>query len=167
MKENNYLQLKDYFKNLVENSTFLNDFVGFFGRELGNRIASLTGLKSPALILYNYEFGLEGPNENTIAVRKISFWISFGDIKPDELEKQYIAIDNAEKLALKVLARIRMDSYKQDHFMYNSFLKDSVEITPAELDFNNFGVSVSFNIKNKQLLSVNKDDWKDVDQVCS
>jgi hypothetical protein len=33
MKENSYLQIKNYFENLVQQSKFLNDFVGFFSRE--------------------------------------------------------------------------------------------------------------------------------------
>lgn len=166
MQENSYNQVKYYFENLVEQSNFLNDFVGFSQREWANRTASVKGLQSPSLTLFKYKLGFDGPEENTIAVRQIGFAIMFNDVKADDYEAQYNAIDLAEQFAVKVLARIRFDNNNQEHFLFNSFLKDSVEIAPVELSASDFGVEVFFNLKNKQLLQVSADDWEDLDAVC-
>lgn len=166
MKENSYIAVKNYFENLSNKAKFLNDFVGFFQREWANRTASVKGLKTPALALFKYELGFEGPDQNTVAVRKIGFAVMFNNIKPDDLEGQYIAIHDAEQLALKVLSRIRYDSNTPNHALFNSFLKDSVEINPVELSGGEVGVDVLFNFKNKQKLTVNPDDWEDINNVC-
>ena len=166
MQENSYLQIKDYFENLVNQSNFINDFVGFFQREWANRKSSVRGLQEPALSLWKYEMGFDGQEQNTIAVRKLGFAIMYNKIKPDDLQGQYNAINNAEQLAIKVLSRIKFDSSQRDHFLFNSFIKDSVTITEVELSGNEFGVDVTFNLKNKQLLQLDPDDWQDVDSVC-
>lgn len=166
MEGNSYLQIKNYFENIADKAKFLNDFVGFFQREWANRTASVKGLASPTLALFKYELGFDGPDQNTLAVRKIGFAIMFNDVKPDDLEGQYIAIDDAEQIALKVLSRIRYDSNTPDHPLFNSFLKDSVEINPVELSGGEVGVDVLFNLKNKQLLKVDVGDWNDLSDIC-
>jgi hypothetical protein len=87
-------------------------------------------------------------------------------VKSDDLEAQYLAIHDAEKLAIKILSRIKYDNFQRENFLYNAFLKDSVEISPVELSGNEFGVEVTFSLKNKQLLSVSPEDLKDVESVC-
>lgn len=166
MKENSYIQIKDYFENLVEQSNFLNEFVAFFEREWTAKKAKVGGIKAPALALFRYELGFEGNDQNTIAVRKIGFAIMFNKIPAGDFSAQYNAIYAAERLAIKVLSRIRNDSYNQDHFLYNSFLKETVEIKPVELSASDFGVDVLFSIKNKQILKVDSEDWNDLDHIC-
>lgn len=167
MKENSYIQIKNYFENLVLQSNFLNDFVGFFEREWKSKQAKLGGLKIPVLALFKYDVGFEGPDQNSIAVRKIGFAIMFNKIPAGDFQAQYNAIFEAEKLAFKVLSRIWIDSHDQEHFLYNSFLKDSVEIKPVELSSSDFGVDVIFNLKNKQILKIDTADWKDLDHICN
>ena len=166
MQENSYIKTKDYFENLVNQSNFINDFVGFFQREWADRTASVKGLNSPTLALFKYDLGFEGPEQNTIAVRKIGFAVMFNNIKAGDLDAQYTAIHDAEQLALKILARIRHDNYEKEHFMYNSFIKESVEINPVELSGNEFGVDVLFSMKNIQKLFVIQEDWKDFPHEC-
>jgi len=166
MQETSYLEIKNYFENIVNQSNYLNDFVGFFQREWANRTASVKGLQSPSLTLFKYKLGFDGPEQNTIAVRQIGFAIMFNDIKVDDYEAQYQAIDIAERFAKKVLARINYDNHLESHFLYNSFIKDSVDISPVELSATDFGVEVFFNLKNKQLLHLDPKDWKDIEKVC-
>ena len=123
-------------------------------------------MQEPVLSLWKYELGFDGPENNTIAVRKIGFAIMYNEVKADDLEAQYNAIHNAEALAIKVLSRIRHDNYDNSHFLYNSFIKESVEISPVELSRDEFGVEVTFNLKNKQLLQVHQEDWKDIPHEC-
>lgn len=166
MQENSYNQVRTYFKELVEKSTFLNDFVGFSQREWATRTASLKSLSTPYLALFRYELGLDGPRNNTIAVRRVGFAIMYNNIKADDLEGQYNAIHNAEMKAIKVLSRINFDNNFKEHFLYNSFIKESVEINTVELSGNEFGVEVFFNFRNKQLIQVSPGDWLDIEQVC-
>lgn len=167
MEANSYKKMKDYFQELVEQSNFLNDFVGFFQREWANRTAAYTSeLASPNLTLFKYKLGFDGPEENTIAVRQIGFAIMFTKVAKDDFEAQYNAIDLAEQLAIKVMSRIKHDNNNEEHFLYNSLIKDSIEISPVELSASDFGVEVFFNLRNKQLLRVNPTDWKDIEKVC-
>ena len=166
MKENSYIQIKNYFEELVHQSNFLFDFVGFFEREWRAKQASLAKIKVPVLALFKYDLGFEGPEQNSIAVRKIGFAIMFNKIPAGDFSAQYNAIYEAEKLAIKVLSRIRIDSNNPDHFLYNSFLKDSVEIKPVELSSSDFGVDVIFSLRIKQILNVDVSDWKDLNHIC-
>lgn len=166
MQDNSYLKIKDYFKKIVTNHTQLQTFSGYFNRDLQNQLASYDGITSPYLALFKYELGLDGPKQNTVAVRKVAFAIMLDNVTPDDFEAQYNAIDKAEKLALSVLARMQMDNNDKNHLLYNTFLKDSVRILPVELSNSSFGVEVYFNLKNKQSLTVNVNDWNDVDGVC-
>lgn len=166
MQDNSYLKIKNYFKNLVENHKRINAFAGYFNRDLQHKLASYDGISSPYLALFKYELGLEGPKQNTVAVRKVAFAVMFNNVPTDDFEKQYETIDKAEQLALSVLARVQFDNNNTTHLLYNTFLKDSVRILPVELSNNSFGVEVFFNLKNKQSLTVDVNDWNDIDTVC-
>ncbi|MCW0492494.1 hypothetical protein [Riemerella anatipestifer] len=166
-KSNSYLKLKKYFQNLVEQSNFLNDFSGYFSRELHNKEQSSKGLKSPCLALFGYSLGIEGEAMASTAIRRVSFGILYNNVPPDDYEKQYERIDNAEELALRVVARIKLDSNTNGHLLYNSLIKNSVEVRPIELEgVGIFGAEVFFNLKNPQHLKVSTDDWKDLDKIC-
>ena len=167
MQENSYNQIRNYFKNLVEQSKFLNGYSGFFQRELVGKMTNYTTpLQAPYLALFEYNLGFDGPDNNTIAVRKIGMALMYNKIKADDQEQQYNAIHNAEQLAGKLISRVRFDSNNPDHFLYNSFLKDSVEISAVELSATDFGVEIFFSLKNKQLLIMHTEDWKDIPHVC-
>lgn len=165
-ENNSYRKLKDYMAGLVEQSTFLNDFVGYSQRELAGRDGSVDGLQSPYLALYGYELGLSGNEQNTMGVRKLNFAIMFNNVDPQDYESGYNTVDLAESLCLKVLARIRLDSSDPGHFLYNSFLKESIVIRPVELSMNSCGAEVYLELKNPQPLLVDAADWNDIDTVC-
>lgn len=159
--------MKNYFENLTNKSKFLNGFAGFFARELLNKLGSKKEpLQAPYLALFRYNLGLEGQEQNTQAVRKLGFSIILHNIKPDNYEAQYEAVDRAETLALKVLARIIFDNKKNDHFLWNSVIKDSVQIIPLDIEKIGFGVEVTFNLKNWQSMKLDPADWEDVESVC-
>lgn len=166
-KSTSYLILKNYFQNLVKKSTFINDFSGYFARELHDKQGSYSGVAYPCLALFGYGIDVEGEQLQSSAVRTMNFGILIGDTPAGDYEAQYSAIDRAEALAMKVLARMRYDSNKQEHFLYGALQKNSVEIRPVELDgVGLFGVEVSFKLKNIQSLKMNTNDWEDVDKIC-
>lgn len=167
MKKNSYLQTKKYFEKLVETHNHIAGFVGFSSRELHEKQGSYDGIPSPYLALYRYEVGLDGPEQNTIAVRKIAFALMRTDAPTDDFDAQYKIVDECENLALSILARIRYDNNNREHFLYDSLLKDSIRILPVELSSQSYGVEVYFNLKNPQPLIVNPDEWSDIDEVCS
>lgn len=55
-KSNSYLQLKNYFEELVQNATFLENFAGYFRRELVQKDSN-DELSAPYLALFNYGMG--------------------------------------------------------------------------------------------------------------
>ena len=88
MRGTSYLELKNYFNQIVEKSEFLEDFIGYFSRELRNKEQSSRGIQFPCLALFNYNFGIEGEQMATSsAVRNMSFAILL-DAPADDYEKQ-------------------------------------------------------------------------------
>lgn len=166
MQNNSYFKIKEYFKNIVENHTEIQAFSGYFNRDLQHQESSYDGINSPYLALFKYELGLEGPKQNTIAVRKVAFALMLNNIPADDFDAQYTAIDKAEQLALQVLARVQLDNNNKKHLLYNTFLKESVRILPVELSNTAFGVEVYFNLKNPQQLTVDVTKWNDIDKIC-
>ena len=45
MRGTSYLELKKYFNQIVEKSEFLEDFIGYFSRELRNKEQSSRGIQ--------------------------------------------------------------------------------------------------------------------------
>ncbi len=164
--ENSYNKIKNYFEFITEKHRSLKGFSGFSSRELLNKVGRKKSIDSPYLALFKYELGLEGPAQRTMAVRKLGFAVMFTKIDPDDFEAQYNAKDEAEKIALQVVARFRFDSNNKAHFLFNSFLKESVRILPVDLSANSFGVEVYMSLKNSQSLALNPEDWEDIDSVC-
>lgn len=101
-----------------------------------------------------------------MCIRKLGFAIIYNEVKPDDYEAQYAAIDAAETLALKVIAHVRYDNRTKDHFLLNSLQKDSINLEPVELSRSDFGAEVTFDIKNSQSLKLDPDDWKDITTIC-
>lgn len=162
-----YLQLKEYFQQLVEHATFINDFSGYFARELHDKQGSFQGVCYPCLALFGYGIDIEGEQLNSTAVRSMNFGILIGDIPAGDYEAQYQTIDRAEILAMKVVARMRYDSHNERHFLYGALLKNTIEVRPIELEGSGiFGVEVSFKLKNHQSLKLNTEDWNDIDSIC-
>lgn len=159
-ESNSYLKMKDYFESLVNKSVHVKSFAGYFQRELVNLDAG-DELSSPYLALFNYELGLSGPEQNTISVRKFSFAIMYKNVPEDDLEAQYSAIDQAEEIILKFLARIRLDAADSGHFLYRAFRKDNILITPVELSLSAFGSECTIEFQNNQALKALPEDWTD------
>ncbi len=166
MASNSYLKMKNYFADLVEQHTLINEFIGYFSRELAQKDARRDGIASPYLALFKYEMGFEGQQMNSTAVRKLGFAVMINNISPDKYEEQYTAIDKAEQLALSVLARINYNSNDHNHFLYNAFIKESIKILPVELSTRSFGVEVYFSLRNPQSLTINPDIYEDINFVC-
>lgn len=161
-----FLQVQHYLRDLVSQSNFLKSFTGIFSREYFNLQGSYEGLPSPGLAMFRYELGHESSGQNTLAVRRIGFSIFFNNVAPDDFAAQYEAIAEAERLANKVLARIRLDSSRQQHPMFNAYLPQTPQILPFELKASSFGVDVFLSLRNPQNLSVDPADWQDIEQIC-
>jgi len=164
-EKNSYLKMKDYFEDLVSKSTLVHSFAGYFRRELLNNMQS-PDWDSPYLALFDYELSLSGPEQNTVSVREIGFAVMFNNIDESDLEAQYKAIDDAEKIVMKFLARIKLDAANPEHFLHGSFVKENTNITPVELDTQSFGAECRLQFKNSQTLKADAADWTDDFLTC-
>lgn len=164
-KENNsYLKMKEYFEDLVNKSTLVKSFAGFFERDVINQLDK-DSFESPFIAINGYELSLTGPEQNTIGVRKFNFAVLYSNV-PDDIELQYKAIDDAEKIILKFIARIKLDSCNPEHFLYNSFKKDDIIILPDDLFMNCFGAYASITFHTSQSLKASAEDWTDDFLTC-
>lgn len=165
-QNNSYLKMKNYFAELVENSKDINSFSGYSSAELKTKEAN-DELEEPYLAIFDYSLGLSGPEQNTISVRKLSFAVVFNNIPEDDFELQYKAKDDAEDIVLQVLAMIKHHSSINDHFLYNSFMKDSVEVDELDLNARSFGSVCYLELKNNKALKLQKERWNYVPDNCN
>ncbi|MGV4460721.1 hypothetical protein ACQ1Q5_04190 [Ornithobacterium rhinotracheale] len=166
MQENSYLKLYEYFQKIAEANVHIQGFAGYFQRDLENKLKSYAGLSSPYLALWHYEKGYQGEGRNTLAVISLGYVVLRNDVAPDDIEAQYRAIDECEQIAKSVNARLRFDNHNQKHFLFNAYLKEQTKITPIEMIGTGFGVQVEVFFKNPEHLTLNPDDWSDIDSVC-
>ena len=166
-KKRMYKQLKDYFHHLADKHVMIQEHVGYFSREIIEKQSSFAGITSPFLAIYDYELGLDGGELNTLGRRKLVFSIVFADAPHDDFEGQQEKIDQAERIALQLLARIRWDSHQRNHFLYGAFEKDLTRIFPIEEpQAHLYGVDVEVHFKTKAPLVVNPADWEDTFLTC-
>lgn len=162
-----YIQLKQYFTHLAQKHKEIKASVGYFSREIIEKASSFSGIASPFLAIYDYELGLDGGELNTIGKRKIVFSIVFADAPYDDFEAQQECIDQAEHIALQLLARIRWDNNDKNHFLYKALEKDLTKIYPIEEpQAHLFGVEVELHFTTTQSLQVNPNHWEDVFLTC-
>lgn len=159
-ENNSYLKMKDYMKDLVSKSTLVKSFAGYFRRELLAKI-DRDDFESPYLALFDYELGFSGPEQNTISTRKIGFAVIFRNVPDDDLELQYQRIDDAEQIILQFMARMKIESADESHFLYKSFKKEGAIITPVELEDGGFGSEVQLEFNNNQSLKAKAEAWTD------
>uniref|UniRef100_UPI0039A7059D hypothetical protein n=1 Tax=Ornithobacterium rhinotracheale TaxID=28251 RepID=UPI0039A7059D len=165
-QENSYLRLYNYFKAIAEANVHINGFAGYFQRDLSNKLESYEGLSSPYLALWDYEKEYQGDDRNTVAVISLGYVILKSDVPPDDIEAQYAAIDECEKIAKSVNARLRYDNHDKSHFLFGSFLKEQTKIQPIDTEDLGFGVQVEVFFKNPEHLALKPEDWADIDMVC-
>ena len=139
-----------FFADLAADHPKIQGFSGYFSRELHHKTAAADGMPSPYLALFRYELGLEGGQENTLAVRQLGFAVMLTGVPIDDFEAQYAAIDQAEQLALSVFDCLRRDHHDTRHFLYHSLIKESIRMLPVELSAEAFGVECFFSLKNPQ-----------------
>lgn len=162
-----YLKLKKYFQHLAQKHKQIKESVGYFSREILEKSSSYNGIASPFLAIYDYELGLDGGELNTIGTRKITFSIIFADAPHDDFEGQQQKIDQAEQIAMQILARIRWNSNDRKHFLYGAFQKDMTKIYPIEEpQAHLYGVDVVVHFRSPESLSVNPNDWEDAFLTC-
>ncbi len=163
-----YDKVMRYFEQLVEKSNYLTGFVGFSDRQLTEIINGHSGLQDYSLILFGYSGTLDGNKQRTLASRTISFAI-LKPVKSDDFEEQYATIGEAERIGLHVMSRINYDSQLPDHFLYNSFEKDSVrfnEVMAKDTD-NLYGMEFHFRVKNSEPLTISPFEWADLKNLCN
>lgn len=166
MRENSYFKLYEYFKKISQNSVFVQDFAGYFKHDLDAKIQSFNGIQSPYLALWDYNKEYLGENQSTLAVISLGYVVLKNDVPVDDIQAQYQAIDQCERIAKHINSRLRFDNLNPKHFLFNSFLKDKTRISPVDMKEVGFGVEVMVYFKNPEILELNPAEWADIDQAC-
>lgn len=166
MNKITYKRLKEYAQQLAENCVHMHDFVGFFQEELDDKINSYRGIQSPFMALWEYEKDREGMDQEALAIIRFSYVILFSDVRNDDFEAQYNAIDEAEKLADIINSRIRHDHYQPTHFLHRALIENHTVVKPVTYLNGCFGVQVSLGFKNLDFWHLKAEDWKDIEKIC-
>ncbi len=161
-------QIIDYFENL---NTNLKDFPekSFFRMDLMEITGSFrTGINFPAMTVESPDLdGSESSVHNSVIGRMFAFtvYVSPQNGNFAQLNEQ---MDLAEKIAWKVIARMRHDARDPEHFLYNRFLVSSVRGHKVGPVFNELlhGYRMTGLITGSESLKVDAADWDDIDLTC-
>lgn len=164
-----YEKIDAYLANLSALNVDIKDYCGTDPDELADKMDSIAGLDTPALIFFNYQCRLEGPQQRTFNVRTISFSIIIKGVQSDDYVGKKVATGKAEKIGLEVLSRINVDSKRTViNWLYTNFIKESVRMEEIESQGSDgyIGMEFSFDLKVQEPLIVNPDRWTDGADFC-
>jgi len=165
-----YKKVDEYFKGLAIKHIDIKDYCGTSPLELAEKMASVDGILSPILVLFNYAGKLSGNQQRTFNNRSLSFSILYSGIGADDTVGQLTAKNDAEIIGLEVLSRIHVQSKMQDiGWLYNNFEKESVvyEEVNAETAEGFCGFEFHFDLKTIEPLVVTPAKWSDGNIFCS
>lgn len=167
MAEISHSVLVAYFQNIQINLKGLEDFFRMDLAEVKSSFRS--GADFPCLVAESHEsdFGDSKPNQ-TVQNRFFAFTVFYNPEKGNFTEQNEM-LDASEKMGLKIIARMKYDSNKPDHFLFNRFKAESVKNHKVGPLFNEqlYGYRFTGEILATQPLVINADDWEDIDSVCS
>jgi len=163
-----YERLLAYFEGLADAHVLIDAFVGFSRNEFAERSRSREGLQGFALVMFGYSGTLDGNSQRTISRRTVSFAVLKARRKRGDYGELYGIVSEAEEIGLAILSRIWRDARTPGHFLYNAFEKDSVRFSEVlDLEGSDFaGTEFHFTLKVGDPLTVDPEDWKDLNDVC-
>lgn len=158
----------DYFQSLNEK---LVDFPedSFFRMDLEEIMGSFrSGINFPAMTVESPDGDAENSiGSNSVVGRLFAFTVFQNPTKGD-FAQQNEMIDQCERIGLKIIARMRHDSFEKTHMLYNRFNANSVKWTKIGPLFNEelFGYRFTGIITGSESLNIDPADWSDIDTVC-
>ena len=153
-------KIDEYFKDIVSKTDNIKGYISISQEELQKKLTQK--IENPIMVFSGYEGKLDGNNQRTIGNRTIQFVILF-KCHPNNTQEQINAINAAENIGLNIISRIKYDATKSSNWLYKSFDQSSVHFN--EFYFQNavglFGCQFSFELENKNSLSIDKSFWLD------
>lgn len=159
--------LVDYFQNIATQLIGLEDFFRMDLTEIQSAFRSTA--KLPCLVLESHEGSLEDSNTQTnINDRTFAFTVYLKP-KNGDYDDQNMKLDTAEKLGLKIIARMRYDSNRPGNILHNRFKVNTVTYAKVGPVFNErlYGYRFIGSIKGLETLKLNPADWSDTPELCN
>ncbi|WP_271730017.1 hypothetical protein [Aquimarina algiphila] len=163
-----YNKIKEYLGTLASSCSEIDDFVGYNEQELHDLLSSKYGISGKLLTIFKYEGALNGNDQRTLAGRVIHFGILESISKVDDYTLEASTIADCERVGFKVLSRIAYDSKRPDSkWLYKNFDQNTVEFNEIRLKSNLglVGMEFSLTLKTKQPLTIDVNDWSDIDSL--
>ncbi|TSE02925.1 hypothetical protein [Aquimarina algiphila] len=163
-----YNKVKTYLESLASYCTEIDNFVGYNEQELHDKLNTKRGIQGKLLTIFKYEGVLNGNDQRTLAGRVIHFGIVQSISKADDYALESSTIADCERVGFKVLSRIYYDSKKPDsQWLYKNFDQNNVEFNEIRLksSLGLVGMEFSLTLKTKQPLTIDVNDWSDIDSL--
>jgi len=161
-------EIVKYFKNI---NAQLNDFPenSFFRQDLQELFGAFrSGIKFPCLALESPEIDAPDSTEQNTVIGRMFAFVVYMNPKIDHYDQQNEHLDLCEKIAKKILSRMRYDSNIPGHLIYRKFKVSSVkgvQVGPVYTE-QLYGYRFVGMISGNEPLKVDPADWKDIDSVC-
>lgn len=157
-----------YFENL---NAKLVDFAekSFFRMDLSEITGAFRkGITFPAMTVESPEGDAEGSSKNNSVINRTGAFTVWEKPQTGNFADQTEKIDDCEKIGLKIIARMRLDSANHASPLYNKFEASSVRWIKVGPIFNEglYGYRFTFNIAGSESLKVDPADWSDIEEVC-
>lgn len=159
--------LVDYFQNIADNLIGLEDYFRMDLTEIQGAFRSTA--KLPCLVLESHEGNLEESNTQTnINDRTFAFTVYLKPTRGD-YDDQNQKLDIAEKLGLKIIARMRYDSNRTGNILSGRFRVNTVTYAKVGPVFNEklYGYRFIGSIKGLETLLLDPTDWVDAPLLCN
>lgn len=156
----------NYFSDLQKKLNGLEDFFRMDLTEIQGAFRSDADF--PCLVVESHQSDL-GKSQINHSVNDRSFAFTvFLNPEIGNYSEQNEMLDISEELGFKIIARMRYDATKPDHFLFNRFKVSSVQNQKVGPLFNEhlYGYRFTGEITAAQSLIVNTEDWTDIDEVC-
>ncbi|KZS41917.1 hypothetical protein AWE51_00275 [Aquimarina aggregata] len=161
-----YHKVKRYLQAKADAYSKVDTFLGFNEQELHIELNKKCGPEGVLMVLFKYEGQLNGNNQRTLAGRVIHFAI-LKDVKKDDFDMESQVIGECENIGFSIVSRIYYDSRREDsEWLYKNFDQNTVEFNEIRLKSSRglVGMEFSFTLKTPQPLTLNIDDWSDLDE---
>lgn len=157
----------DYFKNLANNC---NAVLDFFRMDLTEIVGAFRSTAEfPCMVMESHEADLSN-SSRTQSVNTITWAFTiYTNPEAGNYDEQNNFLSLAEEIGIKILSRIKHDSTKPSHMIYNAFKAETVSWSKVGPVFQEklYGYRFVGEFYIHQPLAINTDDWADNPTKCS
>lgn len=160
--------LVEYFKNINKQ---LNDFGknSFFRQDLEEIFGAFrVGVNFPCLAIESPEIDAPDSTEQNTVIGRMFAFVVYMNPERNNYDEQNDYLDQCEKIAKKILARMRYDANIPGNILYRKFKVSTVKgvmVGPVYTE-HLYGYRFAGMITGNEPLKVDPADWKDIDSAC-